>query len=448
MQFNADLLPLHSNTNEAPPPLHGERLWKNYMYDRKRRISVLCQAALFLGLLVACGSEEVIDNVVTESEDPMRFGSATMGVETKSGLRAAGDKLKHGFVVSSYKLPTTGGMQTVMERYEAVYKESPWYQNSSWGTVGGIPDFYQEQVERYWDYSARSYQFHAVAPNSNKRAAEYVTNPDFTLTATELRLPGPFQRQTAADGAVTPEISESEPYLVAQVERHLQGAASATDYDMLVKDPSDATKALVINAEKGTSSGRTVALPFHHLTSRVRFAIYTTVSNCPASLFIHNVTISASSASGFITRAESYEATLASGKNFMQGDFESPAREWANVETTLLTLLTGGTTSTAFPEAYLDQHVGKDKAYFFECKDGLMQLPQTGVKLSVDLRIGSHRYTFPLKVGSEDTFTWEPNKLYTYYIVVSNIDPFMIHFTASLTDWEDVKGSFSVDLED
>ena len=441
MRFNADLLPLHSNTNEATPCL-GERLWDNYMYDRKRRISVLCQAALFLGLLVACGSEEVIDNVVTESEDPMRFGSATMGVETKSGLRAAGDKLKHGFVVSSYKLPTTGSMQTVMERYEAVYKESPWYQNSSWGTVGGTPDFYQEQVERYWDYSARSYQFHAVAPNSDKRAAEYVTNPDFTLTATELCLPDPFQRQTAADGAVTPAISESEPYLVAQVERHLQGAASATDYDMLVKDPSDATKALVINAEKGTSSGRTVALPFHHLTSRVRFAIYTTVSSCPASLFIQNVTISASSASGFITRAESYEATLPSDGNFMQGDFKNPAREGANVETSLLTLL------TAFPEAYLDQHVGKDKAYFFECKEGLMQLPQTGVKLSVDLRIGSHRYTFPLKVGSEDTFTWEPNKLYTYYIVVSNIDPFMIHFTASLTDWEDVKGSFSVDLED
>ncbi len=397
---------------------------------------------------MACGSEEVIDNVVTESEDPMRFGSATMGVETKSGLRAAGDKLKHGFVVSSYKLPTTGSMQTVMERYEAVYKESPWYQNSSWGTVGGTPDFYQEQVERYWDYSARSYQFHAVAPNSNKRAAEYVTNSGFTLTATELRLPDPFRRQTATDGTVAPASSESEPYLVAQVERHLQGAASATDYDMLVKDPSDATKALVINAEKGTSSGRTVALPFHHLTSRVRFAIYTTVSSCPASLFIHNVTISASSASGFITRAESYEATLASGKNFMQGTFESPTKAGANVETTLLTLLTDGTTSTTFAEPYLHQYVGKDKAYFFECKNGLMQLPQTGVKLSVDLRIGSHRYTFPLKVGSEDTFTWEPNKLYTYYIVVSNIDPFMIHFTASLTDWEDVKGSFSVDLED
>ena len=444
MRFNADLLLLHSNTNEATPLLGG-RLWEYYMYDRKRRISVLCQAALFLGLLVACGSEEVIDNVLTESEDPMRFGSATMGVETKSGLRAAGDKLKHGFVVSSYKLPTTGGLQTVMERYEAVYKESPWYQNSSWGTVGGTPDFYQEQFERYWDYAARSYQFHAVAPNSNKRAAEYVTKTGFTLTATELRLPDPpFKRQTATDGVVTPASSESEPYLVAQVERHLQGAASATDYDMLVKDPSDATKALVINAEKGTSSGRTVALPFHHLTSRVRFAIYTTVSSCPASLFIHNVTISASSASGFITGATSYEATLASGKNFMQGDFKSPTREGANAETSLLTLLTGAT----FPEAYLDQHVGKDKAYFFECKDGLMQLPQTDVKLSVDLRIGSHRYTFPLKVGSEDTFTWEPNKLYTYYIVVSNIDPFMIHFTASLTDWEDVKGSFSVDLED
>lgn len=441
MQFNTDLLPLHSNTNEATPCL-GERLWDNYMYDRKRRISVLCQAALFLGLLVACGSEEVIDNVVTESEDPMRFGSATMGVETKSGLRAAGDKLKHGFVVSSYKLPTTGSMQTVMERYEAVYKESPWYQNSSWGTVGGTPDFYQEQVERYWDYSVRSYQFHAVAPNSNKPAADYVKKSGFALTATELRLPDPFQRQRATDGAVTPEINVSEPYLVAQVERHLQGAASATDYDMLVKDPSDATKALVINAEKGTSSGRTVALPFHHLTSRVRFAIYTTVSSCPASLFIHNVTISASSASGFITGAESYEATLASGKNFMQGDFKSPTRKGANAETSLLTLF------AAFPEAYLDQHVGKDKAYFFECKEGLMQLPQTDVKLSVDLRIGSHRYTFPLKVGSEDTFTWEPNKLYTYYIVVSNIDPFMIHFTASLTDWEDVKGSFSVDLED
>ena len=215
-----------------------------------------------------------------------------------------------------------------------------------------------------------------------------------------------------------------------------------------MKDPSDATKALVINAEKGTSSGRTVALPFHHLTSRVRFAIYTTVSSCPALLFIRNVTISASSASGFITGAVSYEATLTSGKNFMQGTFESPTKAGANVETTLLTLLTDGTTSTTFAEPYLHQYVGKDKAYFFECKNGLMQLPQTGVKLSVDLRIGSHRYTFPLKVGSEDTFTWEPNKLYTYYIVVSNIDPFMIHFTASLTDWEDVKGSFSVDLED
>ena len=101
----------------------------------------------------------------------------------------------------------------------------------------------------------------------------------------------------------------------------------------------------------------------------------------------------------------------------------------------------------------LEKHLSKADAYIFRTEQGQMQIHQTGVKLSGTVCVGSMIYTIDrLTVtdanGQPQTqFDWPPGRLYTYYIVVTNLQPLQINFTASLADWEDVDAELSTDLE-
>ena len=85
-------------------------------------------------------------------------------------------------------------------------------------------------------------------------------------------------------------------------------------------------------------------------------------------------------------------------------------------------------------------------------------MPQKDVKLTVSLEItdwgDEDKFTdVPLKIiksdgNEDDQFTWRPNCLYTYYIVISRLYPHGITFTATVAPWEDVEGNLSTNLEE
>lgn len=407
--------------------------------------------------LVSCSSDKIIEEQEQPmSTDPMRFGVPSVGdiVQTKTVTRATAEELKSGFLVSAYKNRGTGSQQTVMNQYEAIYKQDDWYQNSQWGTVGTTADgFYQNQLEKYWDYSAFPYEFFAIAPCPTTR--DKVID-GFGVTDTNLKIKSHFNHQTVDDGTVTasPFTGDNKEYLVSQVKRSRNTSSSdkTDDVDML-------TGRTITSG--GTPSGA-VKLPFHHLTSKVRFAIYTTEHVDPKlTLPIKNVTVKATSADGFATGYEGYESTYSAGKTmFDNGQFTGITRKQPSEAITLLKF--SGPTADKFTDAYLEKHEWKSttdlNAYYFECEDGLLQMPQKDVKLTVSLEItgwgDEDKFTdVPLKIiksdgNEDDLFTWRPNCLYTYYIVISRLYPHGITFTATVAPWEDVEGNLSTNLEE
>ena len=419
---------------------------------KQRAIYLRILIASLVALLAACGSDTpAATETDTESTDPMHFGRATLGVEqTESVGRAAGTALQAGFLVSTYKAyGDVARQQTVMDRYEARYKADNWSNSAKWETVGTQAEgFYQTQYTRYWDYAHFPYRYHALSPCPKDDGTNTLLT-GFELTDTRLTLPPSvaFQSQTVNDGTLTPTTG-LDPYVVAQAERRsADNGSTATDHDLL-----SATPEASLYPTSGNQPNRAVPLPFHHLTAKVRFAIYTTVPGDELTRHaIHHVTFNARSAAGFCTAAKGYSATLGgSTGNFLQGSFDNPTRLAPNAEQCLLTFRE----TLQDPEnAVLEKHLSKANAYFLRAEQGMVQIPQQGVELSGTVCIGSMVYTIDrLTVTGADgnpqsVFDWQPGRLYTYYIVVTNLQPLQINFTASLADWEDVDAELSTDLE-
>lgn len=453
-----------------------------------RFITHILLLTIVLAAMAGCSS----DSTVTPIEDyveqqPMSFSIATLDEGT--GLsRATQQPLEAGFLVSTYKLYGAATQQMVMDRYEASYLTTNNYHGSKWNTVGkagAAPDyFYQTQYERYWDLSAFPYRFHAITP-CPKTADNSNIITGFELSDQELSIPGKYedpegtykyityQSQSVSDGVVSPSYVE-DPYMIAQVER----ATDGTDWDLL-QPQFDANGNVTATKTQITSASNTltrqVPLRFHHINSKVRFGIYTTVTNFPAeALTISNVTITAKSAQEpykkFLVSANGFESTLSESNpsdeenNFFdKGKYNDPDRETSYD-------LVKNTTRTAD----LKNATSRDKAYFFDIPStkvgekadgtpiydnittesgtvtpgGLLQIPQKGVKLYVEFDINNEHYSFQLEVNGNTEFDWRASCRYTYYIVVKHLVPFEIAFTATIEPWVTVTSSkIDTDLE-
>lgn len=424
----------------------------------------------------------------------MSFSIATLDEGT--GLSRATQSLEAGFLVSTYKLYGAATQQTVMNRYEASYDKTP-YQGSKWNTVGeaGVaPDyFYQTQYERYWDLSAFPYRFHAITPCPKQTSVNALIT-DFELSDKELTIPGTYedpegtykyisyQSQSVSDGVVSPSYVE-DPYMIAQVER-IYDAQNNTYRDWDLLQPKFTANGDIDSRKTEIGSGsatRQVPLRFHHINSKVRFGIYTTVTNFPAeALTISKVTIKAKSAQEpykkFLVSANGFESTLSESNpsdeenNFFdKGKYNDPDREISYD-------LVKNTTKTAD----LKDATSRDKAYFFDIPStkvgvengvdifddievqyveggitmtrktpgGLLQIPQKGVELFVEFDINNEHYSFQLEVNGKKTFDWRASCRYTYYIVVKHLVPFEIAFTATIEPWVTVTSSnIDTDLE-
>ena len=357
--------------------------------------------ALLCASLLACSSDTTVHEVEDPLEQiPMQFGQAAVDVPLTraAATRAEGQgskTLAQGFLVSCFK---GSSKLTVMDRYEVKYETDPWENESKWGYVGKTADgFWQDQVQRYWDQSAFPYQFYAISP-----CPAHGNIKNFELSKDQLVIPEPFYYQTCNNET---RDDVKEPYYVA--------AASYSTADR-------------------------VALPFRHIMSKVRFGIYSSNQQLASSNFnLSNVKVKVVS-DGFVTAAGGYTATLATAGDIFKGSFTSQTT--ASTDSAKLLLQTNADHTQDLSQANTPDH-----AYFAGSQDGLLQIPQQGVKLAISFDINSVHYddvVIALK-GNEniDTFNWEANYIYTYLINISNLSPLTIEFSAQLSPWTDVNGT-------
>lgn len=361
--------------------------------------------ALMCASLSACSSDTTVHEVEEhhDSDIPMQFGRAAVDAPL---TRAEGTSktLEQGFLVSCFK---GGSKLTVMDRYEVKYQNNEWENSSRWGYVGHKgdteDDFYQEQIQRYWDFSAFPYQFYAISPCPAHTAIE-----KFTLSKDKLIIPESFNYQTCNNETRT---DVKEPYYVAEA-----------TYD---------------KADR-------IALPFRHIMSKVRFGIYSTKQLASSNFNLSNVKVKVVSGD-FITAAGGYTANLATAGNIFKGTFTDPTK--ASTDAEKLLLQTDGDHIKDMKEAN-----DKDNAYFAGSKDGLLQIPQQNIKLTISFDINGTPYSdIPIAVkdgeNTIDSFDWESNKIYTYLINISDLSPLTIEFSAELSPWINVEGAIDTNLE-
>lgn len=391
--------------------------------------------------LVGCSSDDTIENIKEiENQDPMRF--TAQGLEQEKEIQNASRaslSLNTGFMVSCWKSFATVSQQTVMDNYTVNivpgYTEST---PSTWDytTVPG-------QIERYWDLSSYPYRFHAIAPVPSDKSNYKLGEIDSNTGKITVSIPSQYVSQTCSNGVLS---EGKEPFTFAQVGRDPQGK----DMDII------ANKEINFSTSP-TPLMRTVAMPFHHLTSKVRFAIYTTdLWATSVNLPITNVTVKITS-SDFVTKAGKYEFSATDITSILYS-LEGFKEKTTENNYSLLKYSGEGKTDNNLGEC-----TNKATAFFFDCKDGMLQIPQKGVEMKVSFTVnydGSTYKTFtdiPVKlvINNEDPenpviqdkYTWDPGYIYTYYLIIEDLGKMDISFTASLIPWVDVVGSTATDLE-
>lgn len=414
---------------------------------------------LSLAFFAACTTDKVLEEVedISGSKDPMRFTVTKEGLDPAS---RASNPLNTGFMVSCYKLYGQTTQETVMPNYEVRHHTS----GTAWdGTVAAYwtYDDVEGQFLKYWDYAAFPYRFNAIAP--------YPTNTDgYILGDVSLKINAPYKAQTCHNGLVTPSDNEAEPHLLSQVQRNVDG----TDHD-IIGTPSEINNG-------STSKNRDVWMPFHHINSKIRFGVYhTTQWMTYNKTYIKNLVINATGGTangtylsapttGFATAATGYEASgtgswrIKNGTSGFTGLTTFPATATNTYE---VFRFDGGESVEGND---LTERQTRKTAYFLQCPEGIMQIPQEHVEMTVSFDLytpgaspgedGDLYMSFqdvPVRLVLEDDtdsyqnyFDWLSGFIHTYYLVIGEIDnKLTITFTATLTPWEDVTGQLETDLE-
>lgn len=383
-------------------------------------------------LFAACSSDktiEEIEKIPEKGSDPLSF--TCVGIDGEAVTRASSSKpLTTGFLVSGYKAyGSSTAQQMVMENYEVEYFTT----GTAWdGNVRPYWDYTKVsgQYEKYWDFANFPYRFHAIAPCPTNISG-------FVLTDKQLKIPATYKMQTSYNGTVSPQ--DAEPYLVSQVHRDNDG-----------KD-TDIIKGEEINTGNNTKN-RYVWMPFHHLNTKVRFGVYTRDNWATANkLYIEDLTINVTS-TGFVTSAKDYEAT---GDGSWKIESGTAGFKTLNTATAPVQLLhfDGGADIKGND---LRDCQNRNSAFMLQCPDGIMQIPQERVNMTVSLKLMSEGGTIykeftdiPVKIEESNItdFDWQAGNIYTYYLVLGPFDNLEITFTATLAPWEDISGNLVTDLE-
>lgn len=416
---------------------------------------------------VGCSSDTTIEEerpITPIGKDPIAFTGAEEYTVARSAAATRAEMLQTGFVVSTYKKFGSNAWaateHTVMDRYSVDYKETRNDWNgvvvSNWNYIDIINLWSgNRQEEKFWDYSGFPYRFHAIAPaNGNTIIKSQIE----TLSQDALDIKASYKAQKftapasddetllpAANTTITPSNKEAEPYLVAQVSRNTNG------------EDRDIMKDKEIN-NTSTSKNRRVALPFHHLNSKVRFGVYTaSLSQTDLHDYISDLVITVEK---LATSASQYKAY---GQDSWTNDYGYSGFQDITVEDNQAIFTFNPSPSTgdahrSYESNDLSLHQSRSSAYWLECPSGIMQLPQNGVKLHVSMKInkedGTGHYVFydyEIKQEEEsiDPTHWIAGYIHTYYLCLTleNEQLPILTITATLTPWEDVSGSLTTDLE-
>ena len=427
-----------------------------------KALAALCVLFIFF----SCSGDSVLSTIdeSTDSTDPLTFTCAlTQEEQTAAAARRAGTPvyLKSDFKESTYKAFATTHQTTVMQDYHVEYKTT----GTAWdGTIRPYWDYtgVPGQYTHYWDYSNFPYRFHAVAPYDAPAGG----SPRVTFNDKDLRITAPYACQTCHNGMVQPDDATAEPYTVAQLHR----ATDGKDYDLLAISDDNT------HLNNGsTVRHRQVWMPFHHLNAKIRFAVYSLAPWATANaLYIKDLTVKVVS-DHFTVSAAGYHASCSG-----TGTPDDPYTGW-RVDPPYATdgsgtgfVLSAADQVSTYPTLFRfdggKEVEGNDlslcqtqkTAFFLQCKNGMMQLPQTDVRMTVSFKIykadGTLYQTFtdvPIEYELDGTYhpkhTWRSGFIYTYYLVLgtegSTPDKLALTFTASLVPWEDISGSLSTDLE-
>jgi len=406
--------------------------------------------ALLCANLTACSSDSTIQEEDVYAEKvAMQFSQAV----TDAPLTRSAQPLQQGFLVSCWKNFGAGNQQVVMDKYQVNLYVDNWNYNTKWDYVSSdSKSFYKPQIERYWDFSAMPYRFYAITPCPPENQIS-----NFTLSDDQLFIPAivTFKGETCANGIIA---KGEEPYMAAQI--RCTSESNNSDYDLLNGDKA------IIKENNGatTTLDRYVALPFHHITSKVRFAIYSTYkSNNPTTHKLKNIVVKAHRKDGFVESANGYTADLESN-NMLDGQFTVLGTKDGDY-----TLLVDEAGSDNF-----DEYKDESKAYWCRCPEGILQIPQDNVSLTISFTLQSddfakenitesenikydettHTLTYtdiPVTAKIEgnltDSFTWKSNNIYTYIIKIAEFYPIRIECTAELLPWSDVNANIETNLE-
>ena len=164
----------------------------------------------------------------------------------------------------------------------------------------------------------------------------------------------------------------------------------------------------------------------------------------------------------FITEGKGYTADLANS-DMLNGTFTETVKAANDAERILLQ-----TDDTK--KGNLNTAVDRAHAYYCECPDGMLQIPQTGVRMTISFDVYGldyksdftspdgqitydkasktiHYTDVPVKDDAIVSFDWESNNIYTYIMKISEFYPLTIDCTAELTPWTNVYGSLETNLE-
>lgn len=408
-------------------------------------VAIAQKAMVAMGvlLLVSCAVDKVkedIPEIDLSGTDPISFTCKSQDEETEFTTRAS-VLLASDFMVSTYKA-FGQTKHSVMENYHVEYLTA----GTAWdGNVRPYWDYtgVAGQYERFWDYSAFPYRFHAIAPYPKNKT-------NYILSDNQLNIPEPYYAQTTINGMITPADNVAEPHLLAQVQRNTDG----TDQDLL------GSNSVINNAS--TSRNREVWLPFHHLNSKIRFGIYHTTQWLTANkTYINHLVIKVVSAS-FVTEALSGYKTENNGSwHISNGNsgFQGLKKEASSINNPYQIYSFDGGLGVEGNDLTLCQT--RQTAYFMQCPGGIMQIPQEKVRMTVSFDLMKEdgnvyqefrdvpiQLIFNVEPTVCDEFNWQSGYIYTYYLVLGEVENKLeITFTATLTPWEDVTGSLTTDLE-
>lgn len=387
-----------------------------------RHISLLLVAAL----LAACSFDRKLQEEGTVDDRlPMVFGSSYSQAEAQATKASA--PLESDFKVWTWKAFGTAGQQNVMDGYKVEYTASATSYKWNYVNVNGQP-------ERYWDQSAYPYEFRAVAPC---RDGYSITPSGISLNASA----APFRSQSLVNDVYNYSSAESEAAVVAHVKRQQEDDEYA-DYDII--------KNAEINTSAKSNSVREVHMPFHHLISKIGFRVF--IDN-PMPLYndysisIQSITISVLNPdNNFIIASAGYSATNEQG--LATGTFTN------NTTATGEYVLLSHGLYMDNNESHWNFHYHLNQADAFDLTPGcLQQIPQSGVKLHVQLHMHTHHveaddveFDFDRCLSLDktnlegDLFTWEPDYKYIYYLHIPNLHghEILLH-TCEILPWDEVQ---------